>query len=158
MMNIVFKGSKWIWSYLGRNYNNYLVSYKVMVTEFCPMHSIGFLTSSEFVLLLQVQQEKSMSFVFSMLQKFWAHSSLYIWSSDRFSGQVVKWCLMSSDVKWHIRHKLWPMPKHGSINLYVHGNQKAREDGQLMNYNLMGSYRHYLSRRSFCQIEKVCES
>ena len=22
------------------------------------------------------------------------------------------------------------MPKHGSINLYVHGNQKAREDGQ----------------------------
>ena len=23
------------------------------------------------------------------------------------------------------------MPKHGSINLYVHGNQKARQDGQL---------------------------
>ena len=23
-----------------------------------------------------------------------------------------------------------PMPKHGSIWLYVHGNQKAREDGQ----------------------------
>ena len=22
------------------------------------------------------------------------------------------------------------MPKHGSINLYIHGNQKAREDGQ----------------------------
>ena len=22
------------------------------------------------------------------------------------------------------------MPKHGSINLYVHGNQKARWDGQ----------------------------
>ena len=22
------------------------------------------------------------------------------------------------------------MPKHGSINLYVHGNQKARQDGQ----------------------------
>ena len=43
---------------------------------------------------------------------------------------VVKWCLMSSDVSWHIRDILWPMPKHGSINLYVHGNQKARQDGQ----------------------------
>ena len=26
---------------------------------------------------------------------------------------VVKCCLMSSDVSWHIRDKLWPMPKHG---------------------------------------------
>ena len=44
---------------------------------------------------------------------------------------VVKCCLMSSDISWHIiRDKLWPMPKHGSINLYVHGNQKARWDGQ----------------------------
>ena len=34
-------------------------------------------------------------------------------------------CLMSSDVSWHIRDKLWPMPKHGSIILYVHGNQKS---------------------------------
>ena len=39
---------------------------------------------------------------------------------------VVKCCLMSSDVGWHIRDKLWPVLKHGSINLYVHGNQKAR--------------------------------
>ena len=39
---------------------------------------------------------------------------------------VMKWCLMSSDVSWHIRDKLWPMPKHGSIIFYVHGNQKAR--------------------------------
>ena len=38
---------------------------------------------------------------------------------------MMKWCLMSSDVSWHIRDKLWPMPKYGSINLYVHGNQKA---------------------------------
>ena len=38
----------------------------------------------------------------------------------------MNWCLMSSDVSWHIRDKLWPMPKHSSINLYVHGNQKAR--------------------------------
>ena len=28
---------------------------------------------------------------------------------------MMKWCLMSSDVGWHIRDKLWPMPKHGSI-------------------------------------------
>ena len=39
---------------------------------------------------------------------------------------VVKCCLMSPDVSWHIRDKLWPMPRHGSIILYVHGNQKAR--------------------------------
>ena len=39
---------------------------------------------------------------------------------------MMKWCLMSSDVRWHIRDKLCPMPKHGSVNLYVHGNQKAR--------------------------------
>ena len=33
---------------------------------------------------------------------------------------MMNWCLMSSDVSWHIRDKLWPMPKHGAINLYVH--------------------------------------
>ena len=39
---------------------------------------------------------------------------------------MMSWCLMSSDVSWHVRDKLWPMPKHGSIILYVHRNQKAR--------------------------------
>ena len=34
------------------------------------------------------------------------------------------WCFMSSDVSWHIRDKLWPMPKHGSVILYVHGNRR----------------------------------
>ena len=43
---------------------------------------------------------------------------------------LMNWCLMSSDVMRHIKDKLWPMPKHGAINLYVHGNQKARWDGQ----------------------------
>ena len=42
----------------------------------------------------------------------------------------MKWCLMSSEIRWHIRDKLRPMPKHGSVLLYVHGNQKARQDGQ----------------------------
>ena len=28
---------------------------------------------------------------------------------------MMSWCLMSSDVIWHIRDKLWPVPKHGSI-------------------------------------------
>ena len=28
---------------------------------------------------------------------------------------MMSWCLMSSYVIWHIRDKLWPMPKHGSI-------------------------------------------
>ena len=35
-------------------------------------------------------------------------------------------CLMSSDVGWHIRDKLRPMPKHSSILFYVHGNHQAR--------------------------------
>ena len=30
---------------------------------------------------------------------------------------MMSWCLMSSDVSWHIRDKLWPMPKHGSVIL-----------------------------------------
>ena len=32
-----------------------------------------------------------------------------------FKSKLMSWCLMSSDVIWHIRDKLWPMPKHGSI-------------------------------------------
>ena len=31
------------------------------------------------------------------------------------SMMMMSWCLMSSDVIWHIRDKLWPIPKHGSI-------------------------------------------
>ena len=42
-----------------------------------------------------------------------------------FEVMMMKCCLMSSYVIWHIRDKLWPMPKHGSINLYVHGNPRA---------------------------------
>ena len=37
-----------------------------------------------------------------------------------------RWCLMSSGVGWHIRGKLRPVREHGSVSLYVHGNQKAR--------------------------------
>ena len=33
---------------------------------------------------------------------------------------MMSWCLMSTDVIWHIRDKLWPMPKHSSIKaIYV---------------------------------------
>ena len=53
-------------------------------------------------------------------------NSLYSISERESVTMMMKWCLMSSDVSWHIRDKLWPMPKHGSINLYVHGNQKSR--------------------------------
>ena len=34
---------------------------------------------------------------------------------DTTMMMMMSWCLMSSDVIWHIRDKLWPMPKHGSI-------------------------------------------
>jgi len=47
-----------------------------------------------------------------------------LWRRNSPTG-MMNWCLMSSDVMRHIRDKLWPMPKHGAINLYVHGNQKA---------------------------------
>ena len=36
-------------------------------------------------------------------------------SYQDFRLMMTSWCLMSSDVIWHIRDKLWPMPKHGSI-------------------------------------------
>ena len=58
-------------------------------------------------------------------------SSKISWSFDLAWNPVGVWwwCLMSSDVIWHIRDKLWPMPKHGSVILYVHGNHptKARQ-------------------------------
>ena len=38
-------------------------------------------------------------------------------------------CLMSSDVSWHIREKLWPMPKHGStVGLLRSGAQDVHLD------------------------------
>ena len=54
------------------------------------------------------------------------HTAPELWRTN--NNHCWWWCVavMSSDVNWHIRDKLWPMPKHGSINLYVHGNQKAR--------------------------------
>ena len=37
---------------------------------------------------------------------------------------------MSSDVGWHIRDKLWPMPKHGLVLLNRALGRKA-QDGHL---------------------------
>ena len=37
------------------------------------------------------------------------------WHLPALKMMMMSWCLMSSDVIWHIRDKLWPMPKHGSI-------------------------------------------
>ena len=59
------------------------------------------------------------------LAYLWKKFSAWEFSVENRQTVVVKCCLMSSDVSWHIRDKLWPMPKHGSIILYVHGNQKA---------------------------------
>ena len=63
---------------------------------------------------------------------------------------MVKWCLTSSDVSWHIRDKLRPMPKHGSVNLYVHGNQKARWDGQLR--TATSTLAQLLNYAIFCEV------
>ena len=60
-----------------------------------------------------------------------------------------------------------PMPKHGSINLYVHGNQKARKDGQprtatstltqLLSCNDSVHKSQPLKRRSSI-VQELCES
>ena len=52
--------------------------------------------------------------------------SLHNHSPCCFAVDFFRWCLMSSDVGWHIRDKLRPMQEHGSILLYVHGNREAR--------------------------------
>ena len=40
--------------------------------------------------------------------------------------KAVKWCLMPSAMSADILGTLRPVPKHGSINIYIHGSQKAR--------------------------------
>ena len=66
---------------------------------------------------------------------------------------------MSSDVDWHIRDKLRPMREHGSVLLFVHGNHKARWDGeprtatstltQLLNYETVTNENSILIRLRF---------
>ena len=41
-----------------------------------------------------------------------SHSSWTMWEGL----MMMKWCLMSSDVSWNIRDKLWPMPKAARFN------------------------------------------
>ena len=57
-----------------------------------------------------------------------------LWSCFILGSQLwlysFRCCLMSLDVGWHIRDKLRPVREHGSILLYIHGNQKARYDGR----------------------------
>ena len=55
------------------------------------------------------------------------------------SMMMVKWCLMSSDVSWHIRDKLWPMPKHGSIILYVSTLTQLLNYDQALVYDILPS-------------------
>ena len=105
MMNIVFKMSKRIWSYLGRNYNVWCLT-KLWWQSSVPCIVYDSLTSSEFF-LLQVQQEK----------------------------KACVPCLVGSRISELTAHYIYDL---------VTG--------------LVGSYRHYLSRRSLCQTEKVCES
>ena len=61
---------------------------------------------------------------------------------------------MSSDVSWHIRDKLWPMLKHGSIILYVHGNQNACWDRQprTATSTLTQLLKWLISKSQYCQV------
>ena len=76
------------------------------------------------------------------------------WGREEAAVGWLKCCLVSSDVSWHIRDKLWPMPKHGSINLYVHGNQKAllgrtAQDVHLDSHTAPELWRRRAQRTSF---------
>ena len=64
----------------------------------------------------------------SHIRKVYACAAARSWSCRPASNRACKrsqthgwgtmmmsWCLMSSDVIWHIRDKLWSMPKHGSV-------------------------------------------
>ena len=69
----------------------------------------------------------------------WVHL-VAAWSE--YEGMMMmKWCLMSSDVSWHIRDKLWPMPKHGSVYIFTSTETRrlVRTDSptltQLLNYD-----------------------
>jgi len=65
----------------------------------------------------------------SSVPKLGFENMSFVWqlSWDLFLfPMMMKWCLMSSDVGWHIRDKLRSMPKNGSVNLYVQGSQKVR--------------------------------
>ena len=46
---------------------------------------------------------------------YFVNSSCQVRQMMMMMMMMMSWCLMSSDVSWHIRDKLWPMPKHGSI-------------------------------------------
>ena len=52
---------------------------------------------------------------FETLKPFCLLFGTGMWKDFHQNAQLMSWCLMSSDVIWHIRDKLWPMPKHGSI-------------------------------------------
>ena len=69
--------------------------------------------------LLVSQKMTQRHFFFSTLHPFsaviFATVTVLAFVLLRNSMLLLSWCLMSSDVIWHIRDKLWPMPKHGSI-------------------------------------------
>ena len=62
---------------------------------------------------------------FTVLFLFYLLEAYAVVGGWGWGGELLSWCLMSSDVIWHIRDKLWPMPKHGSIILYVHESCSA---------------------------------
>ena len=45
----------------------------------------------------------------------WGGAFLYWFGFDLM--MMMSWCLMSSDVIWHIRDKLWPMPKFNKSHI-----------------------------------------
>ena len=55
---------------------------------------------------------RSLFRLFSSFPPIWVCEK---WHLPAPKMMMMSWCLMSSDVIWHIRDTLWPMPKHGSI-------------------------------------------
>ena len=69
-----------------------------------------------------------------------SHTAPELWNRPMM---MMKWCLMSSDVIWRIRDKLWPMPMHGSIIPYVHGNHSSGNRlAQCTGFNTLDNWGH----------------
>ena len=85
-------------------------------TRYFPLHPLNvlplshsFQTSVYHEMFFCLSQYENYS-VYALIKNFLFHPGFFV-----MLLLLLSWCLMSSDVIWHIRDKLWPMPKHGSI-------------------------------------------
>ena len=98
---------------------------ELTVFDPCPAADSGWLLSQFWLNCLFLTHNQKLTW----LVVFWSstgHCGSVVWIIQNSEVRrcnsmkvmlLLSWCLMSSDVIWHIRDKLWPMPKHGSIRM-----------------------------------------